>query len=78
MAGREYDEVLLEGAPNTTIRDTIKKYLREQNEDNMYVDFICVGNRGLNMGNAVDGDNYMGSVAAGMISMRQLNVIFVP
>lgn len=53
-------------------------YLREQDQDDAYIDFVVVGNRGLNMGNAVDGDNYMGSVAMAMISMRRLNVIFCP
>lgn len=52
--------------------------MKEQDETDMYVDFVCVGNRGLNMGNAADGDNYLGSVANSMIAMRQLNVIFVP
>lgn len=61
-----------------TIKNRIKQYLREQDENDAYVDFVCVGNRGLNVGNAVDGDNFMGNVAASMIAMRQLNVIFIP
>ena len=44
----------------------------------MYVDFVCVGNRGLNVGNAAEGDNYLGRVAQAMIAMKRLNVIFVP
>ena len=50
----------------------------EQAEDDSYIDFVCVGNRGLNVGNAADGDNFMGNVASSMIAMRQLNVIFIP
>ena len=75
---RTFDSVILENQPNKTIKERIKEYLREQAESEFYVDFVCVGNRGINMGNAVDGDNYMGSVASSMIGMRQLNVIFVP
>jgi len=61
-----------------TIKQRIKNYLKEQSEDSDYVDFVAVGNRGLNMGNAVDGDDYLGTVARAMISMRKINVIFVP
>ena len=42
------------------------------------MDFCAVGNRGINMGNATTGDDFLGSVARAMISMRKLNVIFVP
>ena len=56
----------------------IKNYLKGQAEDDQYIDFVCVGNRGLNVGNAVDGENYLGTVAQNMIAMRKLNVIFVP
>ena len=76
--GRAVDCVVLENQPNMTIKNRIKQYLREQDENDAYVDFVCVGNRGLNVGNAVDGDNFMGNVAASMIAMRQLNVIFIP
>lgn len=75
---RPYDSVILQNDANTQIKDRIKRYLKEQDETDSYVDFVCVGNRGLNMGNAADGDNYLGSVANSMIAMRQLNVIFVP
>ena len=60
---RAVDCVVLENGPNMLIKNRIKQYLREQAEDDNYVDFVCVGNRGLNTGNAVDGDNFMGTVA---------------
>ena len=75
---RQVDIVVVENHANMTIKNRIKEYLREQAEDDNYVDFVCVGNRGLNVGNAADGDNYMGNVASSMIAMRQLNVIFIP
>ena len=75
---RPVDIVVVENHPNMTIKNRIKEYLREQAEDDNYVDFVCVGNRGLNVGNAADGDNFMGNVAQSMIAMRQLNVIFIP
>ena len=75
---RAFDVVVLDNQPNMIIKDRIKMYLREQSEDDSYIDFACVGNRGINVGNAVDGENFMGSVASSMIAMRQLNVIFVP
>ena len=75
---REFDSVILENMPNCSIKDRIKMYLREQSEDSAYVDFVCVGNRGLNVGNAVDGENYLGTVANAMIAMKKLNVIFIP
>ena len=61
-----------------SIKNRIKEYLKEQCDDQSYIDFVCVGNRGLNMGNAADGDDYLGSVARAMISMRKLNCIFMP
>ena len=73
-----FDTVVLHRRANQEIRDRIKDYLIEQSEDNMYVDFVCVGNRGLNVGNAAEGDNYLGRVAQAMIAMKRLNVIFVP
>lgn len=75
---RAYDSVVLTNLHNCAIKERIKRYLREQDQDDAYIDFVVVGNRGLNMGNAADGDNYMGSVAMAMISMRRLNVIFCP
>ena len=75
---RAFDSVILQNEPNVLIRDRIKSYLKEQSEDDMYIDFVCVGNRGLNVGNAVDGENFLGTVARAMISMRRLNTIFIP
>ena len=75
---RKHDCVLLDGEPNQSIKTVIKNYLIGQAEDDAYIDFTCVGNRGLNVGNAVDGDNYLGTVAQNMIAMKKLNVIFVP
>ena len=70
--------MILTNEPTCTIKERIKMYLREQDQNDAYIDFVVVGNRGLNVGNAVDGENYMGSVAMAMISMRRLNVIFCP
>ena len=78
LCGERAEIVVLENQPNMLIKNRIKMYLREQSEDDNYVDFVCVGNRGLNVGSAADGDNYMGTVASSMIAMRQLNVIFMP
>ena len=67
---RACDVVILENEPSMTIRDRIKQYLVEQNESNAYIDFCAVGNRGLNVGNAVDGANYLGTVAQAMIGFN--------
>lgn len=75
---RPFDVVVLENEPSTTIRQRVKDYLRDQDPTEAYVDFVCVGNRGLNVGNHVDGENYLGSVAQAMIGFKKLNVIFVP
>lgn len=61
-----------------TIKQRVKEHLRAQAENDQYIDFCCVGNRGNNVGSAANGDDYLGSVARAMISMRQLNVIFFP
>ena len=75
---RQCDIVILENTASTTIKSCIKQYFVEQDENDDYVDFCAVGNRGLNVGNAVVGENFLGTVAQAMISMRKLNVIFVP
>ena len=76
---RDFDTVILTREPNETIKDCIKRYLKSQAEnDANYVDFCAVGNRGLNMGNAVTGDDFLGTVARAMITMRKLNSIFIP
>ena len=70
--------MVLQNEPDMTIRNRIKIYLKEQSENNDYIDFCCVGNRGINYGSAAAGDNYLGTVAREMISMRRLNVLFFP
>lgn len=61
-----------------SIKDVIKDYLVEQSENDSYIDFCVVGNRGINVGNAVEGQNYLGRVAQAMLAFKRLNVIFVP
>lgn len=80
LGSRRHDCVVLNPEANMTIKQTIKNYLIGQREDNKYVDFVSVGNKGLNAsGGAAGGANdYLGSVARAMISMRKLNVIFIP
>ena len=80
LAGREHNIVILHTEPNQTIKAAIKAYLVGQAEDGMYVDFVSVGNKGLNSSGAAagGGDDHLGSVARAMISMRKLNVIFIP
>ena len=65
-------------AQGKTIKDVIKDYLVEQKENDSYIDFCAVGSRGINVGNAVDGPNYLGRVAQAMIGFKSLNIIFVP
>ena len=74
-----HDIVILHPEPNHTIKMTVKNYLLAQAEDDRYVDFISVGGRGVNAAEATGGpEDFLGSVARAMISMRKLNVIFVP
>ena len=75
---RPVEVIFLENEPGMTIKDRIKKYLQEQSENDEYVDFCAVGNRGLNVGSVARGDNYLGHVAEAMIAFKRLNVIFVP
>lgn len=72
------DIVILTNEPGMAIKDCIKRYLREQSQNDEYVDFCCVGNRGLNVGSVARGENYLGHVAQAMIGFKKLNVIFVP
>jgi len=60
---RAVEVVVLTNEPNMTIRQRIKNYLREQSENDNYIDFCCVGNRGINVGSAASGENYLGTVA---------------
>lgn len=41
-----------------------------------YVDFICVGNVGMNFASAKS-EKYLGSVANAMLRIRKLNTIFI-
>ena len=70
--------MILEQNANMMVKDRVKEFLQQQAENESYIDFCCVGNRGLNMARTGQGDDFLGTVARAMISMRQLNVIFFP
>lgn len=66
----------LEKDMSTTVYKTIKSYLvNESNEDN-YVDFVAVGNNGVNY--MKNKNTTLGSVAAMVVNAPRMNVIFNP
>ena len=58
-----HDTVKLMRRQNETVKERVKAYLVNQAETDKYIDFVCLGGRGINYGNAVDGHNSMGRVA---------------
>jgi len=77
--GCAHDIVIISPKSSQTIKACVKEWLLSQAEDDRYIDFISIGARGSNAGEATGGpEDFLGSVARAMISMRKLNVIFVP
>lgn len=67
---------ILEKTPSETVYKCIKNYLvAESNEDN-YVDFVAVGNNGVNY--AKNKGTTLGSVAEMILRAPKMNVIFCP
>ena len=59
---RKHEIVVIERETNHTIYQRIKKYLKDEMNDNNYIDFVAVGSKGVA---SVEKDdvNYIGSVA---------------
>ena len=72
----KYDFVSLERETNHTIYQRIKKYLKDESNDDNYIDFIAVGSKGAA---SVDKEEqeYIGSVATLVLQGRNMNCIFV-
>ena len=71
--------IMLDQEKDKKIHETITDFVHENASDihkHGYVDFIGVGNVGMNFASR-HSEKYLGSVANAMIRMRKLNVVFV-
>jgi len=59
-----------------TVYQRVQHFLIDESEDDHYVDFIGIGNRGIH--HQVADSATIGSMAEIMITDRRINVIFVP
>ena len=62
---------------NQSVYKRIKQYLVEQSNDDNYVDFVALGNRGINFNSGKEEDK-IGTVGKAIIAARKMNCIFVP
>lgn len=74
---REHETVLLEPEPQQSIYKCIQKYLIEESNKDNYVDFVAIGNAGMNFSSNRPAD-YLGSVASMILKAKRMNVIFCP
>ena len=76
VGSRRHEIVVIERETNHTIYQRIKKYLKDEMDDNNYVDFVAVGSKGVASVEKDTGD-YIGSVATLVLQARNMNCIFV-
>ena len=73
----KYTTAALEREVNHTIFQRIKQYLKDEMNDNNYIDFVAVGSKGVGSSQK-DSPEYVGSVATLVLTARNMNCIFVP
>ena len=76
MGTRRHEHVVIEREVNHTIYQRIKQYLKDEMNDDNYIDFVAVGSKGA-ASVEKDTDDYIGSVATLVLQARQMNCIFV-
>ena len=76
LGTRRHDHVVIEREVNHTIYQRIKQYLKDEMNDENYIDFVAVGSKGA-ASIEKDTDQYIGSVATLVLSARNMNCIFV-
>lgn len=72
-----HEFVLLETKDNQRVYDCIKHYLIEESNKDNYIDFVAVGNVGMNFSSSKP-EKYIGSVASAVLKAKRMNVIFLP
>ena len=74
--GHQATVEVLERREGQSVYQRVEEYLVEESTEENYVDFIAIGNRGINL---KDEDKaHLGSMAEVMLENRYVNVIFVP
>ena len=76
IGSRRHEHVVVERETNHTIYQRIKKYLKDEMNDENYIDFVAVGSKGA-ASTEKDTDEYIGSVATLVLQARNMNCIFV-
>lgn len=72
-----HETVLLTPESNEKVYDVIKHYLIEESNKDNYVDFVAVGNVGMNFSSSRP-EKYLGSTANAVLRAKRMNVIFLP
>ena len=73
---RRHEAVVIEREVNHTIFQRIKQYLKDEMNENNYIDFVVVGNKGMASAEK-DSPDYIGSVATLVLQAKRMNCIFV-
>lgn len=74
------ETVMLESEADKSTYQVIKKHLKYQAQDvnqHGYIDFVAVGNQGMNFASKND-EKYLGSVANAVVRAKKMNAIFIP
>lgn len=74
---RQVECIFLEREANQSVYKRIKQYLVDQSNADNYVDFVALGNRGINFLSGKE-DDKIGTVGKSVIAARKMNCIFVP
>jgi hypothetical protein len=72
-----FETVLLETEGQERVYQAIKRYLIEESRVDNYVDFVAVGNVGINFSSDRT-EKYLGSTASAVLKAKRMNVIFLP
>lgn len=73
-----HETVILERTDaSQSIYKRIQQYLIDESNKDNYVDFVAVGNAGMNF-SSNESKNYLGSVASMVLRAKRMNVIFCP
>lgn len=82
--GKIVEKIKLEQTVGVSVYKTIQKHLMDQaavGDDGImhdYIDFVCVGNTGLNFNPQTHEPNYLGSTAAMVLRAKKMNCLFIP
>ena len=68
--------VLRKEMPHDSIDEIILSYIMSSASQENYIDFLAVGNTGIDFTNHTMDTRYIGSVAGGVIRKSNLNILF--